>query len=123
MPAPVAPPATAAPPSVAAAPVAVPDSVRLRLTARGRLVIAGLMLLVATALGSAAGLAVSATADPPTAVEMVTVGGGDSLWSIAAEVTAPGGDVRETMAQIVALNELQGSVLNAGQVLTIPSSH
>ncbi|MFV0427507.1 MAG: LysM peptidoglycan-binding domain-containing protein [Beutenbergiaceae bacterium] len=106
--------------SVPAAPQAS-EAVPLRLTQRGRRVVAVLILMVAGAVGALLGTLVSSQQELPTAVETVTVVSGESLWSIAAGATEPGGDVREVMAQIVALNDLDDSALVAGQNLTVPS--
>ena len=64
-----------------------------------------------------------ATDDAATPVELntYTVGSGESLWSIAANLTPEGRDVRDTMDQIVVLNALQSSQLQAGEQLVIPA--
>lgn len=46
---------------------------------------------------------------------------GDTLWDIAAAHTAPGEDVRHTVADIRRANGLQGSLIYPGQVLQVPS--
>lgn len=92
----------------------------LRLTARGRAVLAGLAIVAAAVTGSVVGAVVGAS-EPTGAVEVVTVTGGDSLWSIAAAVAGPGDDVRDVMSEIAALNDLSGTALLAGQQLTVPS--
>ena len=91
----------------------------LRLTNRGRAVLAGLAVAVAAVVGSVAGAAAGASS-PSSDVEVVTVMSGDSLWSIAAAAAAPGEDVRDVMSEIVDLNGLQGTTLEAGQELTVP---
>jgi len=45
---------------------------------------------------------------------------GDTLWDIAAEYTAPGDDVRDTIHDIKVANELPSSVIVTGQILSIP---
>ena len=93
---------------------------QLRLTRRGRLAI--LMLLLA--LGAVVSLAVTssglasstATAAP---VQYVTVAPGDTLWSIASDV-APDADPRDTVAEIVERNALDGSAIQAGQRIAVP---
>ena len=93
---------------------------QLRITRRGRLVI--LMLLLA--IGAVVSLAVtssglaSSTAQPAS-VQYVTVAPGDTLWSIAGEV-APDTDPRDTVAEIVERNALQGSSIHAGQRIAVP---
>lgn len=99
--------------------------VPMRLTARGRRVVVALVvaLVVAMAalLGSLAGVVVGVSTGLPTDVETMTVAPGESLWTIASAITEPGADVRDAMAEIAALNDLDGSALVAGQTLTIPS--
>jgi nucleoid-associated protein YgaU len=46
---------------------------------------------------------------------------GDTLWDIAAAHTAPGEDVRHTVADIRRANGLQGSLIYPGQVLQVPA--
>lgn len=115
---PTARPADPAPGTVRPAPAIVADA-PLRLTARGRAVIAGLAILAAAVAGSVAGI-VAAAGESSPAVEVVTVSSGDSLWGIAAEVAAPGADVRDVMSEIAELNGLEGTALVAGQQLTVP---
>lgn len=92
----------------------------LRLTRRGRavLVLLGLLVVVAGVLGG------QAVADgPERAVEVVThaVQSGETLWQIAAGVTAPGEDVRDVVAELQELNGLADGSLVAGQVLLLPA--
>ena len=51
----------------------------------------------------------------------VTVQSGDSLWAIAAR-NSNGGDVRDFIQGIIALNNLTDSVVSAGMQLAIPRS-
>ncbi len=95
----------------------------LRLTPRGRRV---LVLLVTVVLGVLALIGAQAVAaDSPgvgLAVDTYTVGAGESLWSIATGYTPPGGDVRETVAELTRLNGLADSGIDAGQTLLVPVS-
>ena len=52
----------------------------------------------------------------------VTVGAGDSLWSIA-ETVAPGADPRDVVDAIVHLNALDGVVVTPGEKLAIPAEY
>lgn len=52
--------------------------------------------------------------------EVITVGAGDSLWSIASSVSEDG-NVAETVSQIQNLNHLSGDTIYAGQELVIPA--
>ena len=94
----------------------------VRLTRRGRLV-ATLVLLAGFLAGSvllAGGLA-SAGTEPGAAAtaQRVTVAPGDTLWSIA-ERQAPDADPRDTVADILELNHLTSSAVEAGSVLLLP---
>jgi LysM repeat protein len=105
----------------------------LRLTRRGRMVFLGIPALVVTAvlMLSAVAVLLGVVASPANAatkytpVNMadyaatVTVLQGQSLWSIAAK-SDPNRDVRDVVAEIVALNDLGTSVLQAGQQLYVP---
>ena len=63
--------------------------------------------------------AVQATGEPVATVDY-RVEAGDTLWSIAvASGTEP--DVRATISAIKRLNDLDGSVIYAGQVLELPA--
>jgi LysM repeat protein len=66
---------------------------------------------------TSSGLASSAAQQVP--VQYVTVAPGDTLWSIAGDV-APGTDRRDTVAEIVELNALDGSSVRAGQRIAVP---
>jgi nucleoid-associated protein YgaU len=50
----------------------------------------------------------------------VVVERGDTVWSIADRVTGSDEDVRAVVAAIVALNDLEDSVVVPGQVLRVP---
>lgn len=94
----------------------------VRLTRRGRIVVA---LAVAVTVGFGVvhlGSSVAATGQGSTqAAATIQVQPGDTLWGIAASVN-PGGDIRATVDEIVALNSLSsGSTLPAGTVLAIPA--
>jgi LysM repeat protein len=56
----------------------------------------------------------------PEHFSAVTVRAGESLWTIADRYTAAGGDVQETVDQIMAVNHLRDARLEPGQHLTIP---
>jgi hypothetical protein len=94
----------------------------VRLTRRGRLV-ATLVLIAGFLAGGvllAGGLA-SAGTEPGAAAtaQRVTVAPGETLWGIA-EREAPGTDPRDTVAEILELNHLQSSAVEAGSVLLLP---
>lgn len=95
----------------------------LRLTVRGRRVVAALALLVATVGSVAVGALAGVAARPGTEGETtsVTVGAGETLWSLASAAAAPGEDPRELVEQITALNGLASSELAVGQELLVPA--
>ncbi|MCD5347464.1 LysM peptidoglycan-binding domain-containing protein [Agromyces sp. S2-1-8] len=97
---------------------------RLRLTRRGRAVFTTLAALpivlwalaaVLNAGGAAADLAGG------DSLQYVTVGAGGSLWEIA-EAIDPSADPRDTIAEIVRLNGLDGATIEPGQRLAVPAS-
>ncbi len=93
----------------------------LRLTRRGRVVVGVLGLALAAGAG---GATLSAHADGPsvgTEVERVVVQPGDTLWAIAAEVAAPGEDVRDVVLMLMRMNELPSGGLAAGQTIVVPA--
>jgi len=96
---------------------------RVRLTRRGRALIgvaaAGFALL--GVIGGRAGAQAVAppVADPAAASVAVTVGPGETLWTIARSV-APDEDPRAVIARIVEVNGLTDTGLLAGQELLVP---
>ena len=105
-----------------AAVVAAPTRA-LRLTRRGRLAVTLLMaatLAVLALVGARTALADTFTSNAAP-VEQVVVLPGDTLWSIA-QAQAPGGDVREVVAEIRDLNQLTSSRLMVGQELMVPAA-
>lgn len=95
---------------------------RLRLTRRGRVVVFTAALLFVLACGMLFTSSSTATdeggAEPRT--ERIVVGSGETLWDVAAERTEGDQDVRELMATIKEINDLDSSMLMAGQELFIP---
>jgi hypothetical protein len=116
-------------PRTARRPAGTPGAARsqsrssVRLTRRGRAVVlfAGLVLVLLAGffLGSVAVGTDEAGQGPAT--EIVMVEPGQSLWSIASELTTDG-DVRTTMREIERLNALDTVALSAGQKLRVPVS-
>ncbi|MDI6022933.1 LysM peptidoglycan-binding domain-containing protein [Leucobacter sp. UT-8R-CII-1-4] len=97
---------------------------RLRLTRRGRAVFGALAtLLVIGALAIAAvfgGSQAVATAESGnTDFGYVVVLPGESLWSVASALD-PNVDPRDLVAEIVQLNKLDGSGVQAGQPIAVP---
>lgn len=92
-----------------------------RLTHRGRAVVLGLLVALVTAALVGLGAAGYGNAAPTPGAERVTVtvGEGDTLWSIAAEA-APNADRRATVDRIVEVNGLAGARIEPGQRLVVP---
>lgn len=100
-------------------------SARLRLTRRGRVVVGGLIALVlaallafATALLAPQAFA-SNTSSSDQQFHYVVAQPGESLWSLASDLD-PQVDPRDLIAEIVQLNQLEGSDVEAGQALAVP---
>jgi hypothetical protein len=79
---------------------------------------AGLLLGVGKTLQPAEASS-TLTSSTATTFEYVTIMRGDSLWSIA-EQYAPNRDPRDFIAEIVALNNLNDSVVDAGMRIALP---
>lgn len=81
------------------------------------------MLLVAVAVAfllvGGAGADAGTPSVPP---HEYVVKNGDTLWAVAAQHTAPGGDVRVVIGRIMDATGLANSSLRPGQVLFIPQA-
>lgn len=77
--------------------------------------LAAAVLVVLSALSGASSSGV------PALTEM-TVGAGDSLWSIAQQAD-PGADPRTAVQRIRTLNGLRSDVVSEGVVLKVPGGH
>lgn len=101
-----------------------PSRTRLRLTRRGRAVFGALATLLLVGL-----LAVVAMFSGVQAVATVSGGSADfgyvvvqpggSLWQLASDLD-PGADPRDLVAEIVRLNQLGGSAVQAGEPIAVP---
>lgn len=97
---------------------------RVRLTRRGRIVFGGLATIAA-----AAALALVASLSAPQAIASnetgkaefgyVVAAPGASLWQLATELDQSM-DPRDLIAEIVQLNQLQGSEVVVGQPIAVP---
>jgi predicted Zn-dependent protease len=95
----------------------------VRLTRRGRFLVVVAALVVAFAIGvfvTAAGSVATQEPGTPEPTRIVQVTSGQTLWDIAADLSA-GGDVRAMMEKIERLNALDSSVLQVGQRLVVPA--
>lgn len=99
---------------------------RLRLTRRGRFVIttlAAIPLLLVVALGVLNGGQASAgNAAADVHFDTVTIQPGETLWQLAEE-TAPNADPRDFVQDVISLNALDGSGLQAGEQISIPAKY
>lgn len=99
---------------------------RLRLTRRGRFVIttlAAIPLLIVVALAVLNGGQASAgNTSGTTHFDTVTIQPGETLWQLAEE-TAPNSDPRDFVQDVVSLNALDSSALQAGEQIAIPTKY
>ena len=106
--------------------IAARPAPRLRLTRRGRAVLLTLatapLVVAATILGLSGGNANASLKASSATFSYVTVGAGQSLWSIAEEL-APNADPREVVADIVSLNQLGSANVQAGERIAIPTEY
>jgi hypothetical protein len=112
-------------PTRAVAPAAARRS-KLHLTRRGRVVftvLAAIPLMLVVALlvlnGGQASAGDAAGSGYRTSFETVTIEPGQTLWQVA-EQQAPNTDPREFVQDVVTLNNLDGSAVQAGQQIAIP---
>lgn len=99
-------------------------SMRLRLTRRGRFVLGALVTVVIAALFALVatfGASQAAASNESSAAKFsyVVVQPGDSLWSVATALD-PASDPRDVVAEIVRLNQLESSGVQAGQPIAVP---
>ena len=92
---------------------------RLRLTRRGRVVLIGLFLLLVATIAVVLSPAARG-ADPTGPAPTVVVQPGDTLWSVA-ERHQPSRDPFAVILEIRRINGLDGNIVHAGQVLTLPA--
>ncbi|WP_420370375.1 LysM peptidoglycan-binding domain-containing protein [Curtobacterium sp. L1-20] len=99
---------------------------RLRLTRRGRIVLTTLAatpLLVGMALAVLNGGQASAgNTSGDVRFDTVTIQPGETLWQLAEE-TAPNADPRDFVQDVISLNALDGSGLQAGEQIAIPAKY
>ena len=99
---------------------------RLRLTPRGRAVfatLAALPLVIAMFVFTLNGGGANATVELANGdFEYVTVMAGQTLWQLAAELD-PAADPRDVIYDVLQLNQLTSSQVQAGQRLAIPTAY
>ncbi|MNJ68349.1 Cell division suppressor protein YneA [compost metagenome] len=59
--------------------------------------------------------------EPETATEAVIIQSGDTLWQIAAHYKPEGWDTRAFIQAIQIVNEMDNSVIRAGEIILIPT--
>lgn len=80
------------------------------------------VLLLASSVGAMNPPGIDPEASPSTPDTVAyTVTPGDTLWSIATEISEPGGDVRVLIAEIRHLNNQQDSLIHPGDILMLPT--
>lgn len=84
-------------------------SPRMSLAAATLVTLSGLVLLAGDVYGGS-----------PASVQQVRVHSGDNLWAIAERAYGTD-DVRSKVDAIVAINHLDGGLIQPGQVLTVPA--
>lgn len=101
----------------------VPARTRLRITHRGQV---ALVVLVTLVLAIVMSVFVMGTAGASASVQSVSaepayisVQAGETLWQLAEKLD-PNADPRDLIAEIVALNDLPSSTVEAGQRLALP---
>jgi hypothetical protein len=67
------------------------------------------------------GLATAAHGSAPAGYDTVTVGVGDTLWSVAAQ-RYPGSDIRQKVDEIRRANGLASPEVYPGEVLRVPAA-
>jgi hypothetical protein len=94
----------------------------LRLTRRGRvlLVLMVMTLLVIAGFTLGRGSSLAASQAHPRTSHTVVVEPGETLWAVATRI-APHDDPRLVVADIVSLNHLSSSSVEAGQQLAVPT--
>jgi len=106
-----------------ARPAVTPVRTRLRLTHRGQVALILLVTLVITVAMSifVLGATGANASSEAAAVEhtYISVQAGETLWQLAEELD-PNADPRDLIAEIVALNDLPSSTVEAGQRIALP---
>ncbi|MGJ0203838.1 hypothetical protein [Leucobacter sp. gxy201] len=100
------------------------EAPKLRLTRRGRVVFGSFATVLVAALlafvaAFAAPEAQASNAAGDAEFQYVVVQPGATLWSLATELD-PTQDPRDLVAEIVQLNQLQGSGVQAGEAIAVP---
>ena len=95
--------------------------VRTKLTVRGKIVVACFVAAVSWGAFSLAYDNSAESAEGATEVVNYTVRPGDTLWSYAQSITPAGGDVSESVDELMDLNNLDSASLTPGQTIVVPA--
>ena len=87
--------------------------------ARTRKAVLFVLLIVMAAVFGPKAFATDGSAEA-VQLDTYTVSSGETLWSIAANLTPQGRDVRDTMAAIQEVNAMDGAQLKAGEQILLP---
>ncbi|KAB8289926.1 LysM peptidoglycan-binding domain-containing protein [Bifidobacterium avesanii] len=79
-----------------------------------------LMVVLLTMSGGAVAMHAARPSQASGAVVSYTVRPGDTLWSFAANATPAGGDVNDTLDELMRLNHLDSAQLSVGQRIMVP---
>lgn len=79
-----------------------------------------LLILLITLAAILLFLGGTGAAEEPAITRQHRVQAGDTLWTLAGEITAPGEDVWVSVEVIRELNGMSTSALDVGQVLRVP---
>jgi LysM repeat protein len=95
----------------------------LKLNRRGRLartlVVLSLAIVLASLVSAKAGAGTDITVSAPDSFITVTVAPGETVWTLANRIAAPG-DVRALVSEISSVNNLSSVDITAGQKVRIP---
>lgn len=93
----------------------------LRLTARGRRVLGAAALSLCGAVVLLGGRADAGAPARGLEVSSHVVAAGETWWSLAGSVAEPGADLRDVVADLMAMNGATTAALNTGQVVLVPA--
>ena len=96
------------------------QTTEFRLTVRGRRALAGAGVALLIALTGWGSIALADQPVEPMQTATYTFLPGESLWQVASAAAAPGQDVREVLDQIMELNGMTTSAVQAGDMIRVP---
>jgi len=78
-------------------------------------------MVAVSGLGFLAGHATAVTSHPAAARRVYIVRPGDTVWSIAVRIGAPGADPRPLVDRLTALNHVRDAEIVPGERLVLPA--